>query len=104
MRELPRWYNVEVSYQGDEVKNKNFTGLISRNTNISEVLKMLELTGVLQFKVTGREVTVLPDWADIYFRNNAWKIFINQYVFFEEEWSFLNLLNFSLLKILHSKN
>jgi transmembrane sensor len=59
MRQISRWYNVEVSYEGD-VSGKNFSGLILRNTNLSEVLKMLQLTREVQFKVEGKKITVLP--------------------------------------------
>ena len=59
MRKVSRWYNVEVDYQGN-LSNKDFVGTISRDKNISEILKMLELTGAIHFKVDGRRVTVMP--------------------------------------------
>jgi transmembrane sensor len=59
MRKVSRWYNVEVEYQGD-LNNKDFVGTISRNKNISELLKMLELTGAIHFKIEGRRITVMP--------------------------------------------
>ncbi len=59
MRKVSRWYNVDVDYQGN-LNNKDFVGTISRDKNISELLKMLELTGAIHFKVEGRRVTVMP--------------------------------------------
>lgn len=59
MRKVSRWYNIEVDYQGN-LSNKDFVGAISRDKNISELLKMLELTGAIHFKVDGRRVTVMP--------------------------------------------
>ena len=59
MRKVSRWYNIEVDYQGN-LSNKDFVGTISRDKNISELLKMLELTGAIHFKVDGRRVTVMP--------------------------------------------
>jgi transmembrane sensor len=59
MRKVSRWYNVEVEYQGD-LNNKDFVGTISRDKNISELLKMLELTGAIHFRIEGRRVTVMP--------------------------------------------
>lgn len=50
MRKVSRWYNVEISYKGN-MNNKDFTGTISRNKNISELLRMLELTGAIHFKI-----------------------------------------------------
>ncbi len=59
MRKLARWYDVKVNYQGD-MTGKIFSGTVSRFDNISEVLSMIELTGTIHFKLTGRELTVLP--------------------------------------------
>lgn len=56
MRQVARWYNIEVKYEN--VSSAHFMGTISRSANISEVLKMLELTGAVHFKVEGRVITV----------------------------------------------
>jgi ferric-dicitrate binding protein FerR (iron transport regulator) len=58
MRQLSRWYDIEVNYEGKMPSNK-FSGIISRTRNISAVLEMLKGTGDLQFKVDGKIVTVL---------------------------------------------
>jgi ferric-dicitrate binding protein FerR (iron transport regulator) len=50
MRQLARWYDVSIVYEGP-LPNANFVGTISRHENISKVLKMLELTNVVQFKI-----------------------------------------------------
>lgn len=59
MRKVSRWYNVDVIYQGN-LSNKDFVGTISRNKNVSELLKMLELTGAVHFSIDGRRITVMP--------------------------------------------
>lgn len=59
MRQISRWYNVEISYQGD-VSGKAIGGSLSRSKNVSEVLNMLELTGTVHFKINGRRITVMP--------------------------------------------
>jgi transmembrane sensor len=59
MRKIGRWYNVEVVYSGVETDTQ-FSGMISRNVPLSQVLKMLEMTGGARFRVEGRRVTVLP--------------------------------------------
>ncbi|SDM50823.1 FecR protein [Daejeonella rubra] len=59
MRKVSRWYNVDVIYQGN-LSNKDFVGTISRNKNVSELLKMLELTGAVNFSIDGRRITVMP--------------------------------------------
>ncbi len=59
MRMLSRWYDIEVDYQG-EIINTGFGGSVSRSKNISEILKLLELTGDVHFKIEGRRVIVMP--------------------------------------------
>lgn len=59
MRMLSRWYDVEVKYQGEMIET-GFGGSVSRSKNISEILKLLELTGDVHFKIEGRRVTVMP--------------------------------------------
>lgn len=59
MRMLSRWYDVEVQYQGEMIET-GFGGSVSRSKNISEILKLLELTGDVHFKIEGRRVTVMP--------------------------------------------
>lgn len=59
MRKISRWYNVEVSYEGN-MNGRDFTGTISRFKNVSEVLKLLELTNEAHFKIEGRRITVMP--------------------------------------------
>ena len=45
MRQLSRWYDVEIGYRG-EVPVKQFTGRVSRDVNLSEILGMLRYAGV----------------------------------------------------------
>ncbi len=45
MRQLSRWYNVEVKYEGS-VPNRKFSGKIDRNVNASQALEILRFTGV----------------------------------------------------------
>lgn len=59
MEKAARWYDVEVEYRGN-MEDKNFWGKVSRYENISELLKNLELTGMIHFKIEGRKVIVMP--------------------------------------------
>lgn len=45
MRQISRWYNVDVEYAG-QVPASTYHGRISRNANASTVLKILELSGI----------------------------------------------------------
>ena len=58
MRQLSRWYNVDIVYKGN-ITNDGLNGKISRFKNISQVLQMLESTKLVHFKVAGKEVTVI---------------------------------------------
>lgn len=60
MRQIARWYDVDVIYQGTIATGKSFGGTVSRFGNVTDVLKMLELTGVVHFKTEGRKITVMP--------------------------------------------
>jgi len=56
MRQIARWYNVDVQYQG-EIPNDLFVGKIKRTENVSEVLRILELSKV-NTRINGRTIIV----------------------------------------------
>lgn len=57
MRQLSRWYNVEVSFT-DNVGKLRFGGMVSRSQPISAVLNIMETTGKIHFNIEGRRITV----------------------------------------------
>jgi ferric-dicitrate binding protein FerR (iron transport regulator) len=57
MRELARWYNIEVVYQG-EISADGYYGTISRYKNISQALHMLSYSNQVHFKMEGRRIIV----------------------------------------------
>ena len=57
MNELARWYDMDVEYQ-QPVPSLHFSGEIERESDITKVLQMLEYTGGVQFKITGRVIKV----------------------------------------------
>ncbi|SMO33664.1 FecR family protein [Solitalea koreensis] len=59
MRKISRWYNVDVLYDEKPDKKMHFGGIVSRGKNISAVLKIMESTGQVSFKVQGRKITVM---------------------------------------------
>ncbi|WP_343743901.1 FecR domain-containing protein [Chitinophaga sp.] len=59
MPQLERWYDIQVEYEGN-ISNQAFIGDISRNENLSEVLKILELTGNIHFRSVNRKIIVSP--------------------------------------------
>ena len=58
MRELSRWYDLDITYKGEV--NSHIGGSISRKVNVSMVLQMLEATGSVKFTVEGKHITVIP--------------------------------------------
>ena len=56
MRQISRWYNVDVRYEDSLQVFLN--GNIQKSVPASQVFKMLELTGEVRFRTAGREVTV----------------------------------------------
>jgi ferric-dicitrate binding protein FerR (iron transport regulator) len=56
MRQLSRWYDLDVKYEG-EISKKRFSGQVFRNLNLSEALRVLELSGI-RFRIEGKRLTV----------------------------------------------
>jgi transmembrane sensor len=59
MRKIARWYDVDVQYEGVEKTPKTYSGTISKYGKISTVLRLLEESEAIRFKVAGRKVTVI---------------------------------------------
>lgn len=59
MRQMERWYDVEVSYRGN-VKGISFNGQISRYSQASQMLDMLATTGEVHFTMENKKITVSP--------------------------------------------
>ena len=58
MERLGRWYDVKVFYENESLKQKRFTGVISRYENIEQVFRLIEGPATLRFEVKGNVVTV----------------------------------------------
>lgn len=58
MRQIARWYNVDIVYKSNVPAH--FRGIIPRNVPISQVLKMMELTGEVHFEITEHQIIVSP--------------------------------------------
>ena len=58
MRQISRWYDVDVTYEGNPGK-ETFTGRLPRNGNVSKVFKILSLSGV-KFRIEGKSIIVTP--------------------------------------------
>jgi ferric-dicitrate binding protein FerR (iron transport regulator) len=56
MRQLARWYDVEVVYAGN-VPVRHFSGKINRSLPLSIVLEILEQSSI-RFKIKGKQIVV----------------------------------------------
>ena len=59
MRKIARWYDVEIVFDETAPGDLTLGGLVSRDKSLVAVLKVMELTGKVHFKVEGRRVTVM---------------------------------------------
>lgn len=58
LRKIERWYDVEMIYDESLPKDLEAGGWISRKKNLSSVLRFIESTQMVRFKVEGRKVYV----------------------------------------------
>lgn len=59
MRQVSRWYNVEVVYDGN-VQQEVFSGSIPRKASIAQLIKILELTKTVKISIEGRKLIAAP--------------------------------------------
>lgn len=59
MKDIARWYNVDVEFRDNTIK-RNFGGTISRYQYAEDVLEMLQLTGSIHFRVKDKKIIVMP--------------------------------------------
>jgi len=57
MRQVARWYDIDVEYKG-KPSAERYMGKVSMDTRLSELLKILELTDA-RFIVDGKKITVI---------------------------------------------
>lgn len=58
MRQLARWYDVDISYKG-AIPDRRFSGEIYRNVNASKIADILSYKQI-HFRIDGKKITVLP--------------------------------------------
>jgi transmembrane sensor len=57
MLEIGRWYNMKVVFSSGNVSRK-FSGKIDRTRKIDDVLKLLDLTGAMNFRIINNQIMV----------------------------------------------
>ena len=58
MNEISRWYDLEIFYQNDRIRDYHFTAWFRRNIPVSELISILEKTGEIKFELKGKTLTV----------------------------------------------
>jgi transmembrane sensor len=58
MRQLARWYDVDIAYEG-QIPDRRFSGDIDRNTRASRALEVLRFTKI-HFRIEGKKIIVTP--------------------------------------------
>lgn len=56
LKQLARWYDIEVVYEG-KISNEKFFSIMKRSSTLNSVLKALQANGV-QFRIEGKKLTV----------------------------------------------
>ena len=59
MRQLQRWYDFEVFYQNQDLKDYVFRGVINRDMELDRVLSVIAATTDVDFKVQGKVITII---------------------------------------------
>jgi ferric-dicitrate binding protein FerR (iron transport regulator) len=57
LRQAARWYDVDIDYQ--RTVSTRFNGEVPRNTSLSHLLKIIELSGDVRFGIEGKKIIVL---------------------------------------------
>ncbi|GAB3906708.1 FecR domain-containing protein [Mucilaginibacter boryungensis] len=60
MRKISRWYDVDIIYPKNQPIHESYLGGMTRYSNVSQVLKMLEITGDVRFEIKNKAILVLP--------------------------------------------
>lgn len=58
MRQLARWYNVDIKYDG-QLPSRSFSGEISRNVNASQILDILSFKKI-HYKIEDKSIVITP--------------------------------------------
>jgi len=59
MKQVSRWYNVDIVYQDVSLQAKRFGAITTRFARVSELLHVLEMTGKVKFEIEGRKIIVM---------------------------------------------
>ena len=58
MNKLARWYDVDVVYEDESVKNYLFGCNFNRHVTVTPLLELFQSTGTVRFEVVGKKIIV----------------------------------------------
>lgn len=60
IKKLERWYDAEFVFQpgAESLKTKTFSGSLSRDSNLSEIINLFKITESINFEINGRRVFI----------------------------------------------
>ena len=64
METFERWYDIQVYYETEDLRNITYSGSLKRYGTINSFLEALELTGDLTYKISGRNILIYGKMED----------------------------------------
>ncbi|MFQ3214701.1 MAG: transmembrane sensor [Marivirga sp.] len=58
MKALSKWYDFDVIYKNEKIKDVRFTGTLKRYESFKEVTNIIQMTGHVNFKLKGTKVII----------------------------------------------
>ena len=58
MKTLSKWYNVDVVFARENLKNIRFTGNLQRYSDIGKVLRKIGKTNEVKFSIENKQITI----------------------------------------------
>ncbi len=55
---LSRWYNIEVAYESDAIKEKRFTGDLKRYDDFNKILEIMECSELIKFNIRNNKIII----------------------------------------------
>jgi transmembrane sensor len=60
MRQISRWYDVDIEYNNNSTNNtETYSGIINRKDNLAKMLRILG-SGDIHYQINGKKLTLLP--------------------------------------------
>jgi ferric-dicitrate binding protein FerR (iron transport regulator) len=61
VRKFSRWYDCEIQFTDEELKETRFTGTLKKNTNLENLLNIISQTSQLDFTVNKNNVLIISN-------------------------------------------